>query len=34
MSPYYQRLRAQIRNDLLLIPSVAAVIHNVEGLLI
>ena len=31
MSPYYRKLREKIGNDLLLIPGVAAVIHNSEG---
>ncbi|HSI82900.1 MAG: NUDIX domain-containing protein [Candidatus Methylacidiphilales bacterium] len=31
MSPYYRKLRDVIGNELLLIPSVAAIIHNAEG---
>lgn len=34
MSPYYQRLRASVGNDLLVIPSVAAVIHDDTGRLL
>ena len=34
MSPYYQRLRDAIGKELLLIPSVAAVIHNADGRLL
>lgn len=34
MSPYYQRLRAAIGTDLLLIPAVAAVIHDDAGRLL
>ncbi len=34
MSPYYQRLRAQIGHDLLLVPSVGAVIRNEDGALL
>lgn len=34
MSPYYQRLRASIGPDLLLIPAVAAVIHDGKGRLL
>lgn len=31
MSPYYQKLRAAIGDSLLLIPSVAVVVHNHNG---
>ena len=31
MSPYYKELRAAIGQSLLLIPSVAAIVHNAEG---
>ncbi len=34
MSPYYSRLRAAIGTELLLIPAVAAVIHDREGRLL
>jgi 8-oxo-dGTP pyrophosphatase MutT (NUDIX family) len=34
MSPYYQRLREAIGKDLLLIPAVAAVIHDRAGRLL
>ena len=34
MSPYYQRLRDAIGKELLLIPSVAAVIHDADGRLL
>lgn len=34
MSPYYQRLRASIGTDLLIIPAVAAVIHDDIGRLL
>ncbi len=34
MSPYYQRLREAIGTDLLLIPAVAAVIHDRSGRLL
>jgi 8-oxo-dGTP pyrophosphatase MutT (NUDIX family) len=34
MSPYYQRLRNEIGTDLLLIPAVAAVIHDSQGRLL
>ena len=34
MSPYFQRLRARIGHDLLLVPGVAAVIHNDKGALL
>lgn len=34
MSPYFKQLRARIGHDLLLIPSVAAVIHDVHGRLL
>lgn len=34
MSPYYQRLRASIGTDLLIIPAVAAVIHDEAGRLL
>nr|WP_226895521.1 NUDIX domain-containing protein [Luteolibacter marinus] len=34
MSPYYRKLRAAIGNDLLIIPSVAAVIHDGLGRLL
>ena len=34
MSPYFQQLRAKIGHDLLLLPSVAAVIRNSDGRLL
>lgn len=34
MSPYYQRLRASVGTDLLVIPAVAAVIHDEAGRLL
>jgi 8-oxo-dGTP pyrophosphatase MutT (NUDIX family) len=34
MSPYYRRLRSTLGHDLLLVPGVAAVIHDVEGRLL
>ena len=34
MSPYYQRLRASFGSDLLLMPAVAAVIHDDRGRLL
>ncbi len=34
MSPYYQRLRASVGTDLLVIPAVAAVIHDDTGRLL
>jgi len=34
VSPYYQHLRASIGQDLLLLPAVAAVIHDAEGRLL
>ena len=34
MSPYYQRLRAVIGSDLLIVPAVAAVIHDEDGRLL
>lgn len=34
MSPYFRRLRAKIGRDLLLLPSVAAVIRDAEGRLL
>ncbi|RYD68628.1 MAG: NUDIX domain-containing protein [Verrucomicrobiaceae bacterium] len=34
MSPYYQRLRASVGTDLLMIPAVAAVIHDEAGRLL
>ncbi len=34
MSPYYQRLRAAVGSDLLIIPAVAAVIHDEAGRLL
>lgn len=34
MSPYYQRLRREMGADLLLIPAVAAIIHDDDGRLL
>jgi 8-oxo-dGTP pyrophosphatase MutT (NUDIX family) len=34
MSPYFKQLRARIGHDLLLMPGVAAVIHDVHGRLL
>jgi 8-oxo-dGTP pyrophosphatase MutT (NUDIX family) len=34
MSPYFQQLRARVGHDLLLMPSVAAVIHDANGRLL
>lgn len=34
MSPYYQRLRDLVGHDLLMIPAVAAVMHDSEGRLL
>lgn len=34
MSPYYQRLRASVGSDLLIIPAVAAVIQDEDGKLL
>ena len=34
MSPYFKQLRARIGHDLLLMPAVAAVIHDVHGRLL
>jgi 8-oxo-dGTP pyrophosphatase MutT (NUDIX family) len=34
MSPYFRRLRAKLGHDLLLLPGVAAVIHDAEGRLL
>lgn len=34
MSPYYQRLRNLVGHDLLIIPAVAAVIHDAHGRLL
>lgn len=34
MSPYFRRLRSKLGHDLLLLPGVAAVIHDAEGRLL